>query len=72
MCFMFLIETLSLVTKLIARKLKLFLISNIRRVVNVVFFLLDDYPASEFRRRVIIQGKEYKIKVRVSRFGFFA
>jgi hypothetical protein len=55
MCFMLTIKTLCLVTRLIACKLKLFLISNFRRVVNVVNFLLDDYPAPEFRRRVIIQ-----------------
>jgi len=47
-CFMLLIKTLSLITRMKASKLKLFLISNIRRVVNVVFFLLGDYLASEF------------------------
>jgi len=61
MCFIFLIKPLSLVTALLACKLKVFLISNFRRVVKIVFFLLDDYPAFKFGRRVIIQEKEYKI-----------
>jgi hypothetical protein len=40
----------------------LFLISNFRRVLNVVFFLLGDSPASEFRRRGITQKKGYSQK----------
>jgi hypothetical protein len=68
MGFMFLIKTLSLVTRLIACILKLFLISNVRCVVNFVFFLLDVYPVSEFRRQVIIQEKEYKISVKIQIF----
>jgi hypothetical protein len=31
--------------------------------VNVVFFLLSDSPASEFRRRGITQKKEYNNKL---------
>jgi hypothetical protein len=47
MDFMFLIKTLSLISRLIASKLKLFLITNLRRVVNFVFFILSVYTASE-------------------------
>ena len=31
----------------ISKHIALFLISNFRRVLNVVFFLLSDFPASE-------------------------
>jgi len=72
MCFMFLVKTLSLVTTLIASKLLLFLVLNIRRVVNVVFSLFDDYPASESRRWVIIEEKKNtKLKLRCQDLDIF-
>ena len=37
-----------------------YLISNFRRVLNVVWFLLGNSPASEFRRRGITQKKAVK------------
>jgi len=37
----------------------LFLISNFRRVLNIVRFLLGNSPASEFRHRGITQKKAY-------------
>jgi hypothetical protein len=41
---------------------KAFLISNFRRVLNAVCFLLGNSQASEFRRRGIVQKKAYNKK----------
>jgi hypothetical protein len=40
----------------------MFMISNFRRVLNVVCFLLGNSLASEFRRRGITQKKAYNIQ----------
>jgi hypothetical protein len=44
-----------------------FLISNFRRVLYVVYFLLDNSPASEFRRRRITQKKTNNIVLMAER-----
>jgi len=44
-----------------------FLISNFRRALNVVFFLLGDFPASEFYmptfRKIQTPGNHQKVRI---------
>jgi len=43
--------------------MQMFLISNFRRVLYVVCFLLGNSPTSEFRRRGITHKKTYNIQM---------